>query len=57
VLSGPFLILGTDPFWCNHAMGWSGLGNKAMKHDTLWFASPIAWGLVLLAAILFASFA
>jgi len=33
-----------------------GLG-KAMKHSPLWFATPLAWTLVLLGATVFAIFA
>jgi len=33
------------------------LGEQAMKYDTLWFATSIAWTLVLLGATFFAIFA
>jgi hypothetical protein len=52
----PFLILGTDLFWYNCCIASAAWG-QAMKDDTLWFATSIAWTLVLLGATFFAIFA
>jgi hypothetical protein len=52
----PFLILGTDLFWYNCSIASAAWG-QAMKDDTLWFATSIAWTLVLLGATFFAIFA